>query len=220
MLKDIISAEKIGWRYDSQSKNPSLINLGFISDRYICFRFNKQGQLKIASPGAGQGRPASGEKTRFNSVVFVKTGKPYAARRCDAVMVGMQRFILRGGLERAFRQRPARWRSSGAPKTLAFLRAAEFGWARVSERWPQPRRAFCLYIEAQILMCISVFDVSHFFHNGKKRDERVCGRNPRSDRRERRSAYAPVVRWPPRARCTKQFSFDFIQQPRRHDLNK
>jgi len=70
-------------------------------------------------------------------------------------------------------------------------------------------------------MYISVFDVSHFlFHNGKKRDERVCGRNPRSDQRERRSAYAPVVRWPPRARYTKQFSFDFIQQPRRHDLNK
>ena len=27
----------------------------------------------------------------------------------------------------AFRLTPARWRSSGAPKTLAFLRAAEFG---------------------------------------------------------------------------------------------
>ena len=33
-----------------------------------------------------------------------------------------------------FRTTPARWRSSGAPKTLAFLRAAEFGWARMAER--------------------------------------------------------------------------------------
>ena len=103
-------------------------------------------------------------------------------------------------LRAAFAQRPARWRSSGAPKTLAFLRAAEFGWARVSERWPQPRRAFCLLnrsIDFNVHQCFWCFTI--LFHNGKKRDERVCGRNPRSDQRERRSAYAPVVRWPPRA---------------------
>ena len=108
--------------------------------------------------------------------------------------------IQPSGLRAAFAQRPARWRSSGAPKTLAFLRAAEFGWARVSERWPQPRRAFCLLnrsIDFNVHQCFWCFTI--LFPNGKKRDERVCGRNPRSDQRERRSAYAPVVRWPPRA---------------------
>jgi len=70
-------------------------------------------------------------------------------------------------------------------------------------------------------MRISVFDVSQFYFPTAKSVTSECAGETRGGPEVgRRSAYAPVVRWPPRAACTKQFSFDFIQQPRRHDINK
>ncbi len=50
----------------------------------------------------------------------------FEAMRASARGLRTEMYCNRAG-QGGFRTTPARWRSSGAPKTLAFLRAAEFG---------------------------------------------------------------------------------------------
>jgi len=50
----------------------------------------------------------------------------FEALRASARGLRTEMYCNRAG-QGGFRTTPARWRSSGAPKTLAFLRAAEFG---------------------------------------------------------------------------------------------
>ena len=98
----------------------------------------------------------------------------------------------------AFQITPARWRSSGAPKTLAFLRAVEFGRARMTEPGHRPAALFALWVvfEAAALIYGNVNDVLKLYPQ-KARGSR--GRDPEEpplgggDERPRACAMGPAA---------------------------
>ena len=82
-----------------------------------------------------------------------------------------------------FRTTPRALAKFGRPKNARVFEGGRIWLSPLSERWPQPRRAFCLLNRSidfdahQCFWCVTIL-----FPNGKKRDERVCGRNPRRPR--------------------------------------
>jgi len=92
--------------------------------------------------GAGQEGRRAAKKTRLNSVVVVKTEKPYAARGFDVVML-IYCDLNYGEDLSGLSYNAGAWAKFGRPKKrLRFLRAAEFGRARMTEQGPQGPQRF------------------------------------------------------------------------------
>ena len=80
--------------------------------------------------GAGQEGRRAAKKTRLNSVVVVKTEKPYAARGFDVVMLIYCDLNYGEDLSGLSYNAPRVGEVRAPQKRLRFLRAAEFGGAR------------------------------------------------------------------------------------------